>query len=115
MSCIVCNELFHASQKCAKLTAPEVEVAELKKPKPRLQFKLTDCDSSGKVAFGEHLNSVKNILEEQFDTLKSNSDSLNKSFSKDIKGLESDSKNIKESCDYIYILNEEIDTDHKDI
>ncbi|KAJ8677424.1 hypothetical protein QAD02_013211 [Eretmocerus hayati] len=95
ISCTVCNELFHATQKCAELTASE--------------------ESSGKVTFGEHLNSVKNSLEEQFNTLKCNLDSLNKSFSKDISGLKSDLKNIKESCAYIDTLNEKIDTAQKDI
>ncbi|KAJ8678192.1 hypothetical protein QAD02_013979 [Eretmocerus hayati] len=91
ISCTVCTELFHATQKCAELTASKVKVAELKITKPTLQFKCADCESSGKVTFGEHLNSDKNSLEEQFDTLKSNLDFLNKSFSKDISGLKIDS------------------------
>ncbi|KAJ8670973.1 hypothetical protein QAD02_002232 [Eretmocerus hayati] len=98
ISCTVCYELLHASQKCAELTASEVKVAELKKTKLRLQIQCTECDSSGEVTFCEHLSTVKNSMEEQFDSLKSDFDSLNRSFSKDISGLKSDLRNIKEPC-----------------
>ncbi|KAJ8671954.1 hypothetical protein QAD02_003213 [Eretmocerus hayati] len=114
VACIVCTELYHATNKCADLTASEIKVIELKK-KPKLQFKCANCEKSGKLSFGDHLANVKNSLEEQFDNLKCNLESLNKSFSKDISVIKNDLKNIKESCATIDSLGEKVDTAQEDI
>ncbi|KAJ8687802.1 hypothetical protein QAD02_023596 [Eretmocerus hayati] len=96
------------------ITASEIEVAELTK-KPRLQFKCSSCDSSGKIIMGEKLDAIKAGFDKQFDSLESNIECLNRSFTKDITNLKSELKTIKESCANIDILSGKIDSAQMDI
>ncbi|KAJ8673901.1 hypothetical protein QAD02_005163 [Eretmocerus hayati] len=114
VACIVCTELYHATNKCADLTASEIKVIELKE-KPKLQFKCANCEKLEKLSFGDYSTDVKNSLEEQFDNLKCNLESLNKSFAKDISVMKNNLKNIKESCATIDSLCEKVDTAQEDI
>ncbi|KAJ8670946.1 hypothetical protein QAD02_002205 [Eretmocerus hayati] len=95
ISCICCNEIFHATEECADPTASEIKVAELKKS----------------LDFNSSALTVKNLA----NSLVCNLESLNKSFTKDIANLKSELKTIRESCATIDTLCEKIDSAQHDI
>ncbi|KAJ8685001.1 hypothetical protein QAD02_020794 [Eretmocerus hayati] len=63
----------------------------------------------------EKLDAIQEGFDKQFDSLKCNIESLNKSFSKDITNLKSELKSIKESCATIDSLSVKIDSAQEDI
>ncbi|KAJ8666317.1 hypothetical protein QAD02_007979 [Eretmocerus hayati] len=64
---------------------------------------------------GEKLDAIQAGFDEQFDSLKSNIESLNKIFTKDITNLKSNLRTIKESCANIDTLSGKIDSAQMDI
>ncbi|KAJ8677231.1 hypothetical protein QAD02_013018 [Eretmocerus hayati] len=61
------------------------------------------------------MDAITESFDQQFDSLKCNIETLNKSFSKDITNLKSELKSIKESCATIDSLSVKIDSAREDI
>ncbi|KAJ8667842.1 hypothetical protein QAD02_009505 [Eretmocerus hayati] len=93
VNCIYCRKFFHATEKCADLTASEIKVVALK-TKVSMVYKCMECKDNGPACCSETIGVIKSDLDiikesvAKIDTLTVNLDSTRREVSELKKSID---------------------------